>query len=994
MNRRRGNTFSTVRTEGGILPSDLLERIASGDNQLPGIEPEAYHLNKFERIGEAVNRSWSHLLGAWKSFQDTMEGLPESDLATGLTRDRWLLPLFQELGYGRLPRASTREVDGKTYPISHFWHVSPIHLLGCRLSLDRRQKGVAGAAQSSPHGLVQDFLNRSDDHLWGFVSNGYLLRVLRDHHSLTRQAYVEFDLQAIMDGEQYSEFLLLWLVCHQSRLEAEKTEECWLERWFQTSREEGVRALDHLRDGVETAIARLGSGFLRHRHNQKLRDALYDGSLDTQEYYRQLLRLIYRMIFLFVAEERNVLLDPTTSESARSRYMKFYTTRRLRDLAGRRRGGPHCDLWRGLHLVMTNLNEGCEELGLPGLGSFLWDEEAIGCLTDTDISNEDLLGAVRSLSHISDGKQVYPVNWRNIGSEELGSIYEALLELHPQMNQKTAMFELDTAAGNERKTTRSYYTPASLVDCLLDSALDPVLKEVAEEDDPEAAILDLKVCDPACGSGHFLVAAARRIAHRLATVRSDGDEPSPEAVQMALRNVVGRCLYGVDINPMAVELCKVSLWMEALEPGRPLSFLDAHIQCGNALLGTTPALLKGGVPDDTFNAIEGDGKTICAEFRKRNKKEREGRQQDFFSGGRDAPWNRLGDLASELANLDNLSEDSVEDVKKKQRQYEEMVTSTPYAFSHLWADAWCAAFVWKKNQKALDKGLIPITEDTFRLIEKNPNALNKRIQSEIQRLFRRYQFFHWHLAFPGVFRVPGRKEQPDNEVTGWSGGFDVVLGNPPWERIKLQEKEWFAERVPEIADAPNAAQRKDMIDALAQSEPDIFRSFLSEKRKSEGESHFVRNSNFYPLCGRGDVNTYALFAELNWNLICANGKVGCVVPSGIATDNTTRLFFENIVSSGWLQNLYSFDNSEGIFPAVKRSTRFCLLTLQSAEVQNHMEFVFYAKNVNEALDPKRRFPLSKEEFDLLNPNTRTCPVFRSRKDAELVVQFTNTYEVA
>src|SRR5690606_12377314 len=136
------------------------------------------------------------------------------------------------------------------------------------------------------------------------------------------------------------------------------------------------------------------------------------------------------------------------------------------------------------------------------------------------------------------------------------------------------------------------------------------------------AILNLKVCDPACGSGHFLVAAARRIARRLASVRSGDEEPSPQDVTQALRDVVGRCLYGVDVNPMAVELCKVALWMEALEPGKPLSFLDAHIQCGNSLLGATPALLEKGIPDEAFTAIEGDDKKACSEAKKRNKKER------------------------------------------------------------------------------------------------------------------------------------------------------------------------------------------------------------------------------------------------------------------------------------------------------------------------------------------------------------------------------------
>jgi type I restriction-modification system DNA methylase subunit len=187
----------------------------------------------------------------------------------------------------------------------------------------------------------------------------------------------------------------------------------------------------------------------------------------------------------------------------------------------------------------------------------------------------------------------------------LGSVYEALLELHPEVNTEAATFALKTASGHERKTTGSYYTPSSLIQCLLDSALEPVLDEAVRRPNAEVAILDLKVCDPACGSGHFLIAAAHRIAKRLAAVRTGDEEPSPEATRSALRDVIGRCVYGVDVNEMAVELCKVSLWMEALEPGRPLSFLDHRIVVGNSLLGTTPALMAEGIPDEAFSPIQG-----------------------------------------------------------------------------------------------------------------------------------------------------------------------------------------------------------------------------------------------------------------------------------------------------------------------------------------------------------------------------------------------------
>ena len=504
------------------------------------------------------------------------------------------------------------------------------------MPLDRRTEGVAGAAKAAPHGMVQAFLNRSEAHLWGMVSNGRVLRVLRDHHSLTRQAFVEFDLEAIFDGEQFSDFLLLWLVCHQSRVEVRtegQPESCWLEQWFVTARDEGVRALDGLRGGVENAIAALGAGFLR-RDNRKLQRALGLVTLDAQGYYRELLRLVYRLIFLFVAEDREVLLDADAPEETRDRYQSWYATSRLRGLAGTHRGTAHVDQWRALRLVMSRLAEGYAPLALPALGSFLWRHDAVPHLMDCELSNEALYEAVRHLAYTRDDGVRRPVSWKNLGAEELGSVYEALLELHPRMNREAGTFALETAAGHERKTTGSYYTPTPLVEALLDTALDPVLDEAARAEDPERAILDLKVVDPACGSGHFLVAAGRRMARRLAATRTEEEARRQRRVRKATRDVVGRCLFGVDLNPMAVELCKVSLWMEAVEPGGRCRSWTHTSSPETRLLGTTPALMAGGIPDDAWKPLTGDDKKIASKLRKRNKDERKTKQVTFqFSGG-------------------------------------------------------------------------------------------------------------------------------------------------------------------------------------------------------------------------------------------------------------------------------------------------------------------------------------------------------------------------
>src|SRR5271165_2924199 len=599
------NSFSTIKVEGGLLSSDYLQQIAAGNGQVPGLSPSAYHLSPGERLSDAISSAWNIMRGRWAVFKDAVNRLPETDHGTSITRDRFLLPLFDQLGYGRLLTAKGTPINGIDFPISHAWGHCPIHLMGWNVPNDKRTAGVAGASHMNPHSLVQQFLNLSDDHLWGFLSNGHLLRVLRDNKTFVRQSFIEFDLEAMFDGEIFSDFAVLFLVCHESRVEADKPRECYLEQWVQAAARNGIRALEQLRFGVEEAIQEIGQGFLEEPANTTLLHRLRNGSLSSAEYFRQILRLIYRMLFLFAAEDRDLLHPPQTDKFTRKLYRKYYSLGRVRDLAAMKTGTRHSDLWECLALVFNGLNRGIPALGLPGLDSFLWAETATEALNGARLSDKRLLSPIRHLAYIKDRNTRARVDYRNLGSEELGGIYENILELTPSLNVAAGVITFETSSISERSETNSHYTPSSLVNCLCDSALEPVIERALKARDPEQALLEIKVCDPACGSGHFLVAAARRIAKRLAYVRTGELEPSPEETQRALRDVVGRCVYGVDLNPMAVELCKVSLWFEALEPGKPLSFLDYKIKPGNSLTGATPALLAAGIPDAAFTAIEG-----------------------------------------------------------------------------------------------------------------------------------------------------------------------------------------------------------------------------------------------------------------------------------------------------------------------------------------------------------------------------------------------------
>ena len=503
---------------------------------------------------------------------------------------------------------------------------------------------------------------------------------------------------------------------------------------------------------------------------------------------------------------------------------------------------------------------------------------------------------------------------------------------------------------------------------LLDSALEPIIERTLASDNPEKALLDLKIVDPACGSGHFLVAGAHRLAKRLATVRTGQPEPSPVEYRRALRNAISHCIYGVDVNPLAVELCKVALWMESLDPGYPLSFLDHHIKGGNSLLGTTPELTKGGIPDDAFKPIHGDDKEVAALVRKRNRQQRESRQSELFSAGL-AKSDQWVHLASDFADVTELPENAPADVVEKAKFYEMLTKEPEYVRQKMTADLWLAAFVWPLTKGAEDT--VP-TDDLFWRFSRQTSELSDEAKAGLEELSEKFGFFHWHLEFPEVF-------------DRWHGGFDCVLGNPPWERVKLQEKEWFARYNLQIANAPNAATRKKQIEALRVEDPSLDQRFQLALRQAEAESHLFRISGIYPLCGRGDINLYAVFAERMRYLLSVKGRLGCVLPTGIATDETTQFFFQDVIETKSLVSIFDFENRSGFFPAVDSRMKFSLFTCGgvAGETAPVAEFVFFAQTLGDLYEPQRRYALGRQDIQTLNPNTLTCPVFRTSTDAEL-----------
>jgi hypothetical protein len=846
--------------------------------------------------------------------------------------------------------------------------------------LDRRSTTLSAERSRSPAFALQDHLNDDDNYLWGLVTNGTTIRLMRDNASLTRPAYIEADLTQIFTNEDVASFAVLWSLMHRTRFGVSGTPatDCALERWRDAGSREGEAARDRLAAQVETALKVLGSGFLEA--NPDLASRLTSGEINLTEWFNELLRLVYRLIFLMVAEDRNLLHPETTTPAARKLYADGYSLAALRIQAVRAATwDKHRDRYEGLKVVFRALASGQEALGLPALGG-IFSSDKLPRLETAILRNRALMEALYRLSWLPGKTGMSPVNWRAMETEELGSVYEYLLELQPQLSDDGKRLVFASAAaekkGNQRKTTGSYYTPDSLVQALLDTALDPVLDRAeAQAEDPAQALLKLSIIDPACGSGHFLLAAARRIATRLARIRADGT-PSSEDFRHALRDVARECIHGVDRNPMAVELTKVALWIETVDPGKPLGFFDAQIRCGDALLGVFDlSALDQGIPDAAYKPLTGDDKETAKYYLRANKDAKAGQGRlDFFGGKSRLPAVRP--IATEYTGFRALTEDTIADIKTKDRTFRTLRESHSFRKLEVACDLYVSAFLLPKIGGApasRGSSTVPTTSDVWQAMDDGQVWGPLIGRAEIARHARA---FHWPLEFPDVMQ---------------RGGFDVVLGNPPWERIKLQEQEFFAARSPEIADAPNKAARDRLIRGLA-SAPEgsagrtLFDAFTAAKREAEATSEFVRvageDGGRFALTGRGDVNTYALFAELFANL--ATGRAGVIVPTGVATDVTTSIFFTNLVVSKRLVSLFSFYEIRLIFTATDDRNSFCLLTLGATD--QLPRFAFSILNTSDILDDRRVFELTAEQIIAINPNTKTAPIFRSRTDAELTAK--------
>jgi hypothetical protein len=948
----KGLSLDNIRLEGSVFTAEIVEKAASG--KAPKQVDADYRIPRGLRLLDEIGRSYKIAKELWKNLEE------------GELSERHFSKEFF--------------MDALSYPLTLFEKLVNIDL-----------KGSSTSSESTAS--------------WYIICDKNSLRLVRKSISLARPSYLEFDIPAILKENRFSEYQMLYRIMHGSRTEGLDNDgkgECVWDIWKKAGEELGVRVREGLRKGVTRALSVLGRGFLNYNSsgNDELRYAFETGELSEQGYYQELLRLIYRFLFIITVEERKLIFEhlPETERTdlklyeKHTLYEKGYSLHRLRERCARyRTTDNYCDLWEGIKIVFLILGgEGQPNnpLDLPVLDG-LFKADQCPHLDKCGLSNANLLEAMYLLRWTVEDNVRTLIDYKNMGSEELGSVYESLLEMIPQVDIPRHSFGFlgidveGSPSGNSRKTSGSYYTHASRVECLIKGNLDPLIDEKLtgnNEAVKEQKLLSITVIDPACGSGHFLLAAARRLADRLAFLRANGNPVDDALYRKSLHDVISSCIYGVDVNPMAVELARMALWLEGHEPGKPLSFLDHHIRCGNSLVGVMDfGVLSKGIPDDAYKVLSGDDTECVSFYKKRNKNERDNKANTGMDLFEEPIKKAMAELTVFHWKLENIQNNNLADVEEKRTLFDRLLQSHEYCNLKTACDLYVSAFYAVKTGKEpphfsfaptnndVQRASAGLTESQF---SEGVNALAAQIAEE-------NNFFHWRLEFPEVFQ----KE-----------GFDCVLANPPWERIKLQDKEFFASILPDISGTQNASRRADLIIDLQNGneyERGIYTSYIQASRRADATSSYVhvdkaKNGRF-PLSGTGDVNLYALFTETILQIMNPTGRAGLVVPSGLATTDTTKLLFDHLIITKRLKSFFEFEN-EGFFPDVEQghAVTFALTSVVGWKKESITSvFLFQGRDLKELGNQDRVIYLTAEDINRVNPNTHTCPIFYSSKDADI-----------
>ena len=893
------------------------------------------------------------------------------------------------------------------------------------LSLDARDRDT-GRQSRTPHGQILRYLSTADIESesrirWGFLTNGGLWR-LYDYRARPRATgYFEADIGEMLGSGGEDGLRLFYLLFRRDSFTPQQGATT---SFLEAALAQGRR--------YEEKVAQDLSSVIFERVFPKLAQALADATgEDLSRVRHAALILLYRLLFVLYAEDRGLL--PVND----LRYEDYGLRKPVRDhVAHRMQGGgvfsaSASTYYDHLMTLFRQIDEGDESIGLPPYNGGLFASEAAPLLKTARLTDKIVGDIIYDLSHTETEGTRHFVNYRDMSVQQLGSIYERLLEREPVRDDNGGVVVRPNSYA--RKDSGSFFTPQELVDLIVDRTLKPLAEErlkafedkakelgsdhrpIAERHaellalDPAEAVLDLKVLDPAMGSGHFLVTTvdffsdyiaelaeyvpavpewldgeySSPLVERVATIRRDilqraqasdwvMDEAQLTDQSIIRRMVLKRCIYGVDKNPLTVELAKVSLWLHSFTVGAPLSFLDHHLRCGDSLVGLR-------VPEAT------------------------------------ADLNRLGGLfassaiagaeaaTSGMQRIEEMSDADVAEVRESAelfRGVEDATADLRGLLDFLCGLRWLTSDMRGKVRTALETPLVETLgsrpNEAYSLLSQGPDAVGdgetggddtswsgfKELWSDARSVADREGFLHWEAAFPGVWQR-WQEEQP-------VGGFDAVIGNPPWDRIKLQEVEWFSTRSPELALAPTAAARKTGIQQLRDKGAPLADEFDAAKERANKLGELIRASGNYPLLGGGDINLYSLFVERAMGLIKPDGFVGLLTPSGIYADKTAADFFKSVSTSGRVSGLFDFENRRlgtglpPFFPDVDSRFKFCALVFGGAERRfQETECAFFLHDTETISDSERCFALAPSDFERVNPNTGTAPIFRTRRDAEI-----------
>ena len=887
------------------------------------------------------------------------------------------------------------------------------------LSLDARG-GDSRRRSGTPHGQILRYLNTaievSDGRIrWGILTNGRVWRLYDGRARPRATAYFEIDLADTLERDDRDRLRVFQLLFRRNSFTPTAGATA---TFLEAALAEGRR--------YEERVAQDLSSVVFERAFPRLVEALAKTpGADLAGVRHAALIFLYRLLFVLYAEDRGLL--PVND----ARYDDYGLRLRVRDDVDRRtRDGDTfstvaSSYYDHFATLCKLIDQGDPSIGLPPYNGGLFAADAAPLLGTARLPDAAMAPIVHDLSHtVTDGTPRF-VNYRDMSVQQLGSIYERLLEREPVRDPDGSIAIRPNAYA--RKDSGSFYTPQELVDLIIDRTLKPLADERREafeskaaelksdrrthaercaellKLDPAEAVLDLKVLDPAMGSGHFLVTAVDFLSDaiaelvesapaaapwlsdpyesplvaRVAAIRDDIlrranesgwaiDESQLTDRAIIRRMVLKRCIYGVDKNPLTVELAKVSLWLHSFTVGAPLSFLDHHLRCGDSLIGMSV--------QDGLAALR--------------------RLSGLFAA---SAIQGVENAAEGMGRIEQITDSDIAEAQESAELFREVEGATSElrgVLDFLAGLRWLTAGIKKKALTTFETPLVDVLEqnstNTLTLLSRGPDDSGdvrpgsyaaslpafEEAWRDARAIADRERFLHWEAAFPGVWRG-WQNERPQ-------GGFDAVIGNPPWDRIKLQEVEWFASRDREIALAPTAAERRRHIRRLRDQDDPLAADFDAAKRQADDLSLVVRESGDYPLLGRGDINLYSLFVERSMTLTRSDGFVGLLTPSGIYADKTAAPFFRSVSTAGRVSTLFDFENRKIFFKDVHGSFKFCVLVFGGEErTFPQTECAFFLHDPATIHDADRCFPLSPSDFARVNPNTGTAPIFRTRRDAEI-----------